>query len=153
MAVCLFLASCSGMSSCIHFCNGTDYLNNGEIPQAIVELEKAVELDPSMGKYHTNLSAAYLADGNLDKCWYHCRQAVLCPHPDDVCLPQFRRFYNIYVKNRGLDKPGTTLEEIYIKLGEPDTIAVDGNQQVVACIYGACIMRFKSGNLTESTLY
>lgn len=146
----LLLSSCSTVMSSSHYTKGTEYLNCGNYFDAIIELEQAVELDPSMGRTHSNLAYAYMQMGDMNKCWYHSRQAVLCPNKDEKGMSNFVQLYYVCVVKAGLNQPGTPLQKVLDKLGEPDFMVE--TQNVTRCTYGACVMRFENELLTSCDL-
>lgn len=148
--VSLVFTGCSTISSSYHYTSGTQCLERGDYAGAIVELEQAVELDPEMARNHSNLSYAYLCNQELDKAWYHSRQAVLCPYKDDAGYGNFSNICKLMIIDPKLNEPGTPIEEIRTKLGEPD-IEMD-NGSMITYLYGCCAMEFKEGKLVKCTV-
>lgn len=144
------LTSCSTVASSFHYTRGTECLDRGDCEGAIKELTKAVELDPEMARNHTNLSFAYLSCNHYDKAWYHIRQAVLCPYQDSAGYINFMNLCQAMVINPKLNEPGTPLEEVRRKLGEPD-IEIN-NDKTLTYIYGLCVMEFEEGQLIKCTI-
>lgn len=142
-----FFIGCACVTSSYHYTRGTEALNNGDFPQAISELEQAVQLDPSLARNRTNLAAAYFANNELEKGWYNCRQSVRCPYDDGLCKIQFMALCQKFIVEPGLNVPGTMWEEISAKLGAPDDLVEGENHQIVSCTYGTCEMSFSHGRL------
>lgn len=147
---CCIFFSCSTISSSFHYTKGTQSLGRGDVSQAIIELKKAVDLDPLMARNHTNLSAAYMLNDEIENGWYHVRQATLSPFQDKCSLIAFLSVYDKLVKEQNLDQPGTSIEEIVSKLGEPDHIKRIDSRSILY-IYGVCIMNFQDEKLVESS--
>lgn len=138
---------CSVISSSLEYGEGTQCLEMGNYSGAIEHLEKAVQLDPSMSRNQNNLASAYLGSGNIQKAWYHSRQAVLCKYCDAVALATFAQLYNFCVKKQNLDLKGTALDEVLCRLGQPDLRREE--KEVINLMYGRCVMMFSKGKLVE----
>jgi tetratricopeptide (TPR) repeat protein len=146
------LSGCSTVASSIHYTNGTQCLERGDYSTSVNELEMAVELDPSRARNYTNLSAAYIAIGDGEKSWYCCRQAVRCPYDDGgICRMAFAPHYRARIAEPGLNKIGTSWEDIHKNLGDPDEYQEDANGQISSCTYGVFDMFFSDGKLTGSS--
>ena len=145
----LFLTSCGTLNSSFHYSKGTEYYDKGDYQAAVVELERAVELGPSMARNHSNLASAYQILGREHEAWFHIRQAVLCEYPDTVGSINFTNFCEHLIKQPGLNQPGTALEEVINKLGIPDIIMGTDRDNKTICIYGTCTMVFQDLNLTS----
>jgi tetratricopeptide (TPR) repeat protein len=145
----IFLTSCSCITSSFHYTKGTQCMERGDYDGAVIELNQAVELDPEFARNHSNLAYAYLQTGRNDKYWYHCRQAVLCPYKDAAGAINFAELCDKLIKKPGLNKPGTSLEEIIDNLGTPDSRTDSANGDETVCTYGTCIMKFKDHKLTS----
>jgi tetratricopeptide (TPR) repeat protein len=143
----LIFSGCSGIASSINYTKGTEYLDKRDYRKAIQYLEKAVELDPDFGRNHINLCAAYASVGNWEKAWFHSRQAVLCPMQDPEDSPFFWSIYEEYVRRRGLDKEGISLQDIIGNLGQPDLLT--WRDDTTVCTYGLCVMEFDKGKLIK----
>jgi tetratricopeptide (TPR) repeat protein len=149
MAWCYLLSGCAGLRSSLHYTKGTQQLSCGNYPEAVVELEQAVKLDPSMARNHTNLTAAYIANNNEEKAWFQARQAVRCRYDDGLREFQFMLFCQRKIINPGLCRQGTPWEEISKNLGQPDEYQESENGQIISCTYGICKMSFSNGLLTS----
>jgi tetratricopeptide (TPR) repeat protein len=141
----LTLTGCNSIRSSINYTKGTECLMNDQYSEAVVYLEKAVELDADMGRNHLNLAAAYLQQGECSKAWIAIRNALSCSYPDELTEQAFPYFYTRCVRDQGIDKLGTSEEDIKMKLGAPDIILLAGNQYQY--VYGLCIMTFQEGKL------
>lgn len=142
------LTGCGMVSSSIHYTKGTRCLENGDYKSAAFELEQAVELDPTLGRNHTNLACAYQQLGEFQKTWYHTRQAVLCEYKDAAGPLFFVKQCELLIIKPGLDQPGTPLEVIIDTLGSPDIIENNEQDNEIFYIYGLCLMKFKDRKLT-----
>lgn len=60
----------------LHLRNGTSLLRNGQYPQALAELLRAVEFDPDNYLAHNNLALAYLVREKFDLAEQHLRKAL-----------------------------------------------------------------------------
>lgn len=141
---------CSAINSSLNFTKGTDCLVNGDYNQAAAYLEKAVELDPDMGRNHTNLAAAYLALEEKEKAWKESRAAINCKNTNSDDYECFAIMFVQYADGQGLCRPGTSKEVILEKLGTPDReIKTDS---IVQYLYGPFIMSFKYDLLNEVTV-
>lgn len=137
---------CMAIGSTLNYTLGSQCLIDKEYNEAVVYLERAVELDPDMGKNHQNLAMAYLQLADYDKAWIHLRKALQCKYPDAYAARKtFPSFYQCYVTNQGIDELGTSRDAITTQLGEPDMILAHGNQYV----YGLCIMTFEDDKLAH----
>lgn len=145
----LLFTACSTANSSFHYTKGTEYLDQCNYPEAIYELQQAVDLDPAMARNHTNLSVAYRSYNNYDAAWYHCRQAVRSPYDDGLCKMQFAEYCHLLIIKPGLNRPGTSVIDIFSKLGFPDDVSEDENHQIVHCTYGLCEMSFENSLLTK----
>lgn len=141
----LILSGCSTIASSINYTQGTECLEQGDYQGAIKHLEKAVELDPTMSRNQNNLCIAYLKVGNMEKAWYHSRQAVYHAREATPANFVFYQIYKDYVRNRGLDTEGTSIQDVISKLGEPDVLIYVEEKTI--CIYGICTMEFRHGKL------
>lgn len=120
-------------------------MQKGDHQGAIVALKKAVELDPELGRNHTNLCAAYILAGDEENGWVHARKSVLNNTPDANSKQLYAIFCDKLIKQKGLDQPGTTLDDIINALGEPDAIFTTNS--TVTYRYGTCTMIFKDDKL------
>lgn len=143
---------CATISSSFYFTKGSQFLQQGDYERAIVELEKAVEEDPSMARNHTNLAAAYFANGDLQKAWYQSRQAVRAPYQDGISQLQFKGYYKSFIVDQGLNKKGVSFEEVSAKLGLPDELTKNEAKSTIFCVYGTCRMSFIDGLLVNCSL-
>jgi len=155
--ICLFLTGCSTIRSSVNYTNGTSCLEEGDYANAVIYLKKAVQLDPCMSRNQTNLSAAYCALGEFDMAWYHARLAVICIeiNPNQKNQPAYTNFFSLYnhcVKEKGLDRVGTLLEEVIDKLGKPDFSRQSDDGTEEDLFYGIYGMRFKDGKLVSCEL-
>lgn len=148
----LFVTGCAAIKSSYHYTKGTQYLDNGNIEAAIGELNQAVDLYPDMGRNHTNLAAAYMLNNNVEKAWFHCRQAVLCPYQDADASLNFVKMCDLLIIKAGLNQPGVSQNEVLQALGLPDITISNENHSVVFYHYGTCSMEFHNGILTNCTL-
>jgi hypothetical protein len=144
-----FCAGCSIISSSCHAVKGMEYFENDDLTNAIVEFEEAERFCPIDARNHTYLSAAYFRCGDFEKGWYHIRRAVLCRIDDGVSMGEFVKVCQKIISEPGLDKPGTSWDEIECQLGTPDNILRDKNNKVIACGYGTCEMFFLEEKLTK----
>ncbi len=149
----LMFTSCNTAASSIYFYKGTQCLQEGNFEQAIVDLKKAVELNPTYARNHVNLCAAYMIIGDDEKAWYHSRQSRMCRYGDNSSEKQFENQCDRYIHKPGLDRPGTSYEEVISKLGAPDLFceASDSTRKVIT--YGTFMMIFDEGKLIECRSY
>jgi tetratricopeptide (TPR) repeat protein len=64
---------------------GTELVQEGQIDEAIVQYQKAVELNPNYVEAQNNLGGALAQKGRLDEAILHCQQALtLDPHLADA---------------------------------------------------------------------
>lgn len=147
----LIFTSCSTCSSSIAYTEGTQYLEKKDYSNAINCLEKAVALDPTVSRNHTNLCAAYMGVKNIQKAWEHARAATLCAYKDDSADINFRNFYNALIRNK-YDQPGKSFEDITTQLGSPDILKDGLTEGDKIVIYGNCEMNFVSNKLTTCVL-
>ncbi len=136
----IIATSCNSISSSLNYSKGTECLEKGDYEEAVASLEKAVELDPDMGRNHTNLATAYAASGEWDKAWKQSRTGLKAKYPDEHGLKSFDSIYKAYVTSRGIDKIGNSRKMIEERLGPPDMVLANGDQYK----YGLVIMTFKN---------
>lgn len=142
------LCGCSGIQSSVHFTRGTQCIEKGDFQGARFHLEKACELDPSMSRNHNNLTYIYIQLGEIDKAWYHARQAAFLDPGNEEAVTNFNNlldeletFYNI--------AEGSSKEDVKAALGEPD---MDSEDHDCTLRYGLALLVFKDGKLIEKTI-
>lgn len=150
----LGLTSCSGIKSSINYTMGTDSLNSGNYSEAIEYLEEAVRLDPTMSRNQNNLAAAYMANGDFEKAWFHSRKAVLCKPITLEAGITFCNLYEAFVRERCIDSVGQRYENVISALGEPDDARGrnDGEGAKSRIVYGRLVLSFTNGLLDRSTI-
>lgn len=142
------LSGCTPNPSLYEYVMGTEFLDEGNYPSAIAHLEIAVQIEPGRSHNHNNLATAYVGLGDLERAWYHSRQAVLCPENNPSAYTNFWLIYNQFVTQRNTDKLGTPLSEVLKQLGSPDFIKAE-NESVAYLTYGLCTMEFQNGLLSK----
>ena len=145
----IVLTGCSTLSSSYHYTCGTQCLERSDYDGAIIEFKQAVALDLEIARNHSNLSYAYFCKQDYENAWYHCRKALLCPYQDGASTGNFTNLCKLMIIAPKLNEPGTPIEEIRSKLGEPDIEMNNG--MTTTYIYGCCAMEFQEGKLVKFT--
>lgn len=144
MLVTLFVVGCSTVSSSLSYTKGTQALAAGNVNVAVSELERAVELDPSLARNQNNLAAAYFDAGRVLDGWPHVRKAVMMDPAQQTYRTNFRRFV-LYFIHEGIVETGASEEQVVSVLGEPD-----GKKVREPCSYwqyAAIALCFQNGRL------
>jgi len=141
----LLWTGCSTVQSSLNYTAGTEALQSGNYDEAIVQLEKAVELDPALARNQNNLAAAYLAKGYIAEGWPHVRKAVILAPRDKAALGNFSSYFKTMI-DRGLVKKGLTQAAITKNLGKPDGTLERDNETLWQ--YGAVALYFEGGRMT-----
>lgn len=144
------LTGCGTIASSVNYTMGTQALGEGRYDEAVSKLEKAVELDPDMGRNHTNLAAAYGVSGDLEKHWIHCRKATLCKYPCPLMKLEFPSICEPKLAKNGLKKEGTPYSLLVQDLGEPDRISYDANKKMICCQYGLLVFMLKDEKVNSA---
>jgi len=151
----ILLTGCTTIASTIQYEKGTECLEKEDYPGAVKYLERAVELDPDLSKYHTNLTVAYLGVGDIEKAWFHARQSVMTKGQNDLSMFHFMNLYKFCVEKKGLNTMGTPQDAVLCQLGIPDILVeyeTKKKEAIVVLIYGCCSMKFCNGKLEECSI-
>ena len=142
------LAACATVTSSLHYTRGTDALEQGDFETAIIELEEAVHLDPSLSRNHGNLAYAYLETGRIQDAWVRGRNAVILDPANEYARRNWGRIFVAMRAEVGLEK-GDSSAEIRDKLGNPDGTH-DASNAECGCIwwqYGYTALSFVNDRL------
>lgn len=134
----------SAFASSVNNTSGTQALEVGNITQAIDELERTVDLDPSLAQNHYNLAAAYFDAGRVLDGWPYARRAVMMDPKQQVYRKNFQRFVSSLIRQKTIET-GMTEGQVKAALGNPD-----GEKVVEPCTYwqyAAIALCFKAGRL------
>lgn len=147
LSSCFLTTSCSFAIAGYHYAEVQEHLKYNQLPEAIQELEIVSKNMPDYARFHTELAILYSKLGKKDEAWYHIRQALFCNYNDGKCRGYFEYWYDIMVIQQGLETPGTSIEEIKTRLGEPDSEISPGPN--ASLCYGFRTMSFKDGVLDK----
>lgn len=149
-----FLVSCSTVSSSYHYTLGTEAAQQGDYQGALVHLQQAVDLDPTIARNHNNLACVYLDLGEPEKAWQPACNAVwtLADAEDTRAFRQ--NFVNIWNRMREQHqiKKGLTVDEVMQRLGQPNSINSLQNHNGWVLTYGLVMLRFENNVLDRGTL-
>lgn len=147
VSICLILVftSCSTVNSSLHYTKGTEALEVENYDSAIIHLEKAIELDPSLSRNHNNLAHAYFEKDRILDGWPHIRKAVILDPSNQYAHQNFERYFRTLLE-RGYAKEGYTQATIIENLGFPDNTLVRGEETLWQ--YGMVAIYFKEGKVT-----
>jgi tetratricopeptide (TPR) repeat protein len=140
----LVTSSCSVIQSSVEYTKGTECLQRGEYSTAVVHLEKAVSLDPKLSRNHNNLAAAYLGIQDIEKGWYHSRQAVLLDMNNREAISSFKQLSREIFERYDI-KIGMSVDKVVSLLGKPDH-TIDSNTEMIY-FYGTIGLKFADGEL------
>lgn len=147
--VLVVLAGRATVSSSLNYTAGTEALEKGDFETAVVHLEEAVRLDPSLSRNHNNLAYAYYETGRLQEAWDHGRKAVLLDPDNEYARANSRRIFAAMWNEVGL-KAGASEDAVRLKLGTPDGTN-DSRDEVCGCIwwqYGFTALSIVDGEVT-----
>ena len=136
----LVLTGCRTVESSLNYTEGTRALEAGDKEGAILHLEKAVRLDPTLARNHVNLAAAYFESGRMQEGWPHVRKAVILEPRNEAAQNNFRRYFKHFI-DTGLIKMGDSVADVEKTLGEPDSTTRRGEQDLWQ--YGMVAVYFK----------
>lgn len=147
----MVLSGCSIAKGSSHYTEGTKYLQSGDYESARYHLEKACEYVPNYSPHQNNLACAYIGLGDIDKAWYHSRQAVTLDPTSDEAVITFNRLYE-EIATITMIREDSTLDDVRAAFGDPDQERKYEKDGVYKCRYGLCIMRFKDNLLKECVI-
>ncbi len=148
LIIILFLPGCTAVKSSVHFNKGTQCLEDGNIQEARIHLEKACELEPRLSRYHNNLACVYIKLGEIKKAWDQSRQAAYLDTRNEEAVFTFKSLLELLTSSYNI-KNGSTREEVEIAFGEPDMI-IDGSEKILR--YGICFLLFKEEKLIGKSM-
>lgn len=149
----LLLQGCASVKSDISYRKGTDKLWEGDIDQAIVFLQEAIELDPTVARNHYHMALAYQKLGNTRQAWTHIRHAYVLDTTSHQQLQVFMRVYQQLSEQHHLERKHPSAAEVVELLGVGDKYLHDERGDLKAIYYGPLCLRFDQGNLAASDWY
>ncbi len=142
---------CSSVKSDLSFQKGKDCFWNGRYEEALVHLNKAVNLDPSSSRSHQQLAITYERLGNLTQAWEHARKAFSLNSQSPAAFDIFSNIFKTVFKHHHLNGPRKPNAKLLIEtLGVADKYLHNDKGDLKALYYGPICLHIEDGKLSST---
>ena len=138
---------CGSVKSDYSYQKGKDAFWNGNYEEAIVNLNEAIEFDPTCARNHEQLALTYEKIGNLPQAWEHARKAYSLDRRAASSRELFMKIYAQLSKQNKFETRKPQAKDLIEMLGLADTYLHDDKGNLKALYYGPLCLHIDDGKL------
>jgi tetratricopeptide (TPR) repeat protein len=138
---------CGSVKSDYSYQKGKEAFWNGSYDEAIVNLNQAIEYDPTCSRNHQQLALTYEKIGDISQAWEHARTAYSLDRHSQNAKDIFVRVYSELSKQNRFDARKPSAKSLIDILGVADTYLHDDKGNLKALYYGPLCLNIADGKL------
>jgi tetratricopeptide (TPR) repeat protein len=146
----LLSCGCGAVRSDYSYQKGKEAFWNGAYEEAIANLNRAIQHDPTSSRNYQQLALTYEKLGDLHRAWEHARSAYALARTSDQSRHLFVHIYSELSKQNHFDLGRPSAQAVVEMLGVADTYLHDDKGDLKALYYGPLCLHIVDGKLGSS---